>query len=163
MNKTYTGLITIGAAAQDSYVDIDPPQRDGYGFKIVKLDIMSAGDDTANAVACICGSVKAVPRATYRAKTDGFAPDLLFETQLRISYASTFGFDQRTLLADGMQYDEGFVAAVPVLADKVRILASAQQAVVAAGKSIVVSYSVELEEVRLTQTLQEEIYRKSYT
>jgi hypothetical protein len=163
MNKTYTGLITIAATFQDAYVDIDPPQRDGYGFQIRKLDIATKSDDSTNPVVNVVGSVKAVPRTTYRAASDGYAPDLLFNTLLRISVASYFGMDQRSMLSDGQQFDEGYVAAVPVLADKIRILASGQNGAVAAGKSIVVAYSIELEEVRLTQALQEEIYRKSYT
>jgi hypothetical protein len=164
MNRTYTGLITIAAAAQDAYVDIDPPQRDGYGFQVRKLDIMCRSDDTAGGYVHVVGSVKAAPRTTYRVLTDGFAADLLWIGKLAAQGTSLlYGYDEKALMADGMQFDEGYVAAVPVLADKVRVLASMQTAAVAAGKSVVVAYSIELEEVRLTQVLQEEIYRKSYT
>lgn len=155
---TYTSFLTIPAAAQFIYGDIDPPEREGYGHRIVEAQVITYGDDTANdgKEVVVGASMKAVARTNWTPNpaTGGFAPDIIALLEV--------GFDTDNWRVLNLDRNNGFILEEPIFQDSIRLF-MACPANVATSKSLSVAYRLQTEDVKLSNQLLADIQRRMYT
>lgn len=154
----YTGSITIVAASQFIHVDINPPEREGYGHRLVAASAITYGDDTANDGnhATIGASMKAVARTNWTPNptSGGFAPDIIALLEIP--------FDTNNWRILNIDRNDGFIIEEPIFQDELRLFMAAPVNV-AASKSLSCAYRLETEDVKLTNAVLADIQRRMYT
>jgi len=161
--NTSRGSATIAAGARSAYFDISLPQLQGRAYRLNHLFLETMANDTANGGLKVCLSNKAVPRTTFSV-TDGVAPDVLASRTMVIGPAGTLLHDQASVIREGVVYDpEAFVANLPYFQYEVRLLAYCATANVGAGKNVYFNYLLTVDDVRLTDAIQQQIYESAYT
>jgi len=160
---TYRGILTIGIGDRLAYADIDPPQLKGNCLRLVGISLaMDSKGETGNDNVAFMASVKAVPRTTYDIGTDGIPPDALVLSML---YSYNSGVTARLvqdLLKDGFLFGDGYLSMFPYALDRLRVLAYAVDANVA-GAALDLAYELHLDEVKLTNEIQQDLLLKQYT
>jgi len=161
--NTSRGSVTLAAGDRSAYFDITLPQLQGRAYKLNHLFLETLGNDTANGGLKVALSNKAVPRTTL-VPTEGIPPDVLASRTMQVGPAGTIVHDQSSVIREGIVYDpEAFVANLPYFQYEVRILAYTQTTAIAAGKQIFFSYLLTVDDVRLTDAIQQQIYESAYT
>jgi len=161
--NTSRGSTQIASGERSAYFDITLPQLQGRAYKLNHLFLQTMANDTANGGLKVCLSNKAVPRTTFPVE-DGVPPDVLASRTMQIGPAGTLIHDQASVIREGIVYDpKAFVANLPYFQYEVRILAYCATANVAAGKSLYFSYLLTVDDVRMTDAIQQQIYESAYT
>jgi len=164
MSRRYDGKLAIAAGSDGDFVDINPPIPDGMVGILTGATFSFFTTDTANDYIQAGVSVQATGRTSCDVATDGVPADLLalrYENFVLQAHGSTYEAIT-TLLKDGFLFQDGYVAEMPVLYDKLRVFIHTA-ANVAAGKLLYVSYELHIEEVKRTTELQNLLWQKQYT
>jgi hypothetical protein len=156
---TYRGVLNIAIGSRLGYADIDPPQLKGNALRIVgaSLAFDSVGE-TANSNFAFLASVKAVPRTTYDIATDGIPPDAL----LLAVYNTVVDRGVADVVKDGFLFGDAYFSMFPYALDRLRVMAYALDNNVA-GAAIDIGYELHLDEVKLTNEIQQDLLIKQYT
>jgi len=156
---TYRGVLNIAVGSRLGYADIDPPQLKGNALRIVGASLAyDAKGESANSNFAFLASVKAVPRSTYDVATDGIPPDALL-----VAIYNTIQYrDVVDLVKDGFLFGNAYFSQFPYALDRLRVMAYALDAN-AAGAAIDIGYELHMDEVKLTNEIQQDLLIKQYT
>jgi hypothetical protein len=160
---TYRGILTIGIGSRLAYADIDPPQLKGNCLRLVGVSLAQDSiGETANNNVAFMASVKAVPRTTYAVGSDGIPPDALVLASLYSPQQGATSREVMDILKDGFLFGEAYLSQFPYALDRLRVLAYALDANVA-GAAYNLGYELHMEEVKLTNEIQQDLLVKAYT
>jgi hypothetical protein len=156
--KEYRASITVNATETFAYIDIDPPEHEGYANQIVAGSFILSGDDTVNTGTNLpVGlSVQSSGRSSYGVGTDGFAMDLL------LLAAIPFVTGKGEIRDISKMLDNIYMVDQLVFQDTVRVFVGDIGAV-ATAKTIKLQVVLKIEEVKLTPALLTEINRRVYS
>lgn len=155
--RTYLGTVYIEAAAQVGYVDIEPSFKEGYGNRLLGLQWVLTGEDTANTAKNIILAASALqPKRTTLATADMLDGDILGVA------AVPFVTDVITVGDAEKEPDAAVVMADDALfASNLRMLLLSPVAV-AAGKDVTAYLRVMVEEVKLNASLRDRMINRVY-